>query len=89
MLTLCKQDTKLKKPFIEFLNMLWKDNASSEQGRNEGGAMPRAPNHYGGAKSLRRAPKSFNNVATTFLNNTRPSERPQVRTWGCQTCFLA
>jgi len=32
------------------------------------GAIPRVPNHYGGAESLQWAPKSPNNVASTFFN---------------------
>jgi len=39
------------------------------QRRNEGGkmgAIPRVPNHYGGAESLQWAPKNLNNVASTF-----------------------
>ena len=48
----------------------------------------RAPNHCGGAESLRGAPKSPNNVTSTFFNNRSPSERPQVRTWERQTCLL-
>jgi len=61
------------------------------QRRNEGGqggTIPRAPNHYGNAEWLWGAPKSHNNVTSTFFNSTFASERPQVRTWGCQTCFL-
>jgi len=41
------------------------------QGRNEGGTIPRAPNHYGGVESLwglRGAPKSPNNVTNTFFD---------------------
>jgi len=41
------------------------------QGRNEGskgGTIPRAPNRYWGAKSLRGAPKSLSNVTSTFIN---------------------
>jgi len=41
------------------------------QGRNEGGqggTIPRAPDHYGGAKSLRTASKSPNLVTSTFFN---------------------
>jgi len=33
-----------------------------------GGTIPWAPNHYGGAKSLRGAPKCPNNVRSTFFN---------------------
>jgi len=41
------------------------------QGRNEGGKrgkIPRAPNHCGGAKSLRGVPENPNNITTTFFN---------------------
>jgi len=41
------------------------------QGYNEGdkqGTFPRVLNQYGGAKSLREAPKSPNNVTRTFFN---------------------
>jgi len=41
-----------------------------------------ASNHCG------RGPKSYNNVTSTFFSSTFASERPQVRTWGRQTCFL-
>jgi len=51
------------------------------QRRNEGGTIPRAPNYCGGAKS-------HNNVIALFQNSIFASERPQVRTWGRQTCFL-
>jgi len=56
--------------------MLWAmhckvtDSIYCGQGRNEGGnggTISRAPNHYGGADSLREAPKSLNNVASTFF----------------------
>ena len=57
-----------------------------KQGRNEGGkggAIPRAPSHYGGAEKSQRCHKYF------LQYSTFASERPQFRTWGCQTCFLA
>jgi len=41
------------------------------QGRYESGkgdTIPWEPNHYGGTELLRRAPKSHNNVASTFFN---------------------
>jgi len=41
------------------------------QGRNEkgkGGTIPRAPNHHGGAESLREAPKRPNNVTSAFFS---------------------
>jgi len=41
-----------------------------------GDTISRAPNHYGRAESLPYAPKSPNNVASTFLSSTFASERP-------------
>jgi len=41
------------------------------QGRNEGGqggAIPQAPSHFGGVKSLRGTPTSSNNVTSTLFN---------------------
>jgi len=62
------------------------------QGRNEGG---KGGTILGEAESLwgRRMtaglPKSPNNVTIYFLQySTFASERPQVRIWGRQTCFL-
>ena len=39
-------------------------------------AIPRAPIHYGGAESLREAPKSPNTITSTFFNtvNLLPKE---------------
>jgi len=34
----------------------------------KGGTVPRAPNHYGGAKSLRGALESLNKGTSTFFN---------------------
>jgi len=59
-----------------------------KQRRNEGSAIPRAPNHHGDAESLREAPKRHNNATNTFFNSTFASDRPQVRIWGRQTYFL-
>jgi len=56
------------------------------QRRNEGGQGGR---NSLGAEPLRRAPKSPNNVASTFFSSTFTSKRRQVRTWGRQTCFLS
>ena len=62
------------------------------QGRNEGGqgdTIPRAPNHYGGAESLRRAPKSPNNVTNTFFNTAHLLPKDSgSNTGGCHACFL-
>ena len=41
--------------------------AGAQRGE-QGGAIPQAPNHYGGAKRLRGAQKSSNNVTSTFFN---------------------
>jgi len=52
--------------------------------RGQGGTISRAPNHYGGGK---KSQQCYNH----FFQNSRPtsaSERPQVRTWGRQTCFF-
>ena len=52
--------------------------------RGKGGTIPLSPNHC-------RGPKSHNNVITYkhfFQNSTFAFERPRVRTWGRQTCFL-
>ena len=61
------------------------------QGYNEGdkqGTFPRVLNQYGGAKSLRGASKSPNNVTLYFLQySILASKRPQVRICGRQTCF--
>ena len=54
------------------------------QGRNDGckgGTIPRAPKHYGGAQSLRvaewlqEAPKSHNNVTSTFFSTVHLSPK--------------
>ena len=61
------------------------------QGRKDGGkegTIPRATNHYGGAKSLRGAPKSPNIVTSTFLTIVNALTKDLIRTWGRQTCFL-
>ena len=42
-----------------------------------------------GAESLRGSKSSSNVMSTFFQNSTFASERPQVRTWGCQTCFMS
>jgi len=48
----------------------------------KGGTITRAPNHYGDAETSQQCHKHLLQY-TTFV-----SERPQVRTWGRQTCFL-
>ena len=58
----------------QIIAVLW-----SVQGRNEGaqgGHNFRAPIHYGGAESLRRAPKSPQNITNTSFSavNLRPKE---------------
>ena len=69
--------------------VLW-HNPRGVTREGKGGAIPWAPNHYGGGELLRGAPKSPNNVTSrpTFFNSGFASERPQVRTWGRHTCFL-
>ena len=48
--------------------------AAANQGCNEGGTIPRAPNHYGGAEALRvvsndcGGAESLKNVTSTFFN---------------------
>ena len=63
--------------------------------RGKGGAIPRAPNHSGGTEILRGGPNDCGGAKKSqqrhkhFLQySTFASERPQVRTWGRQTCFL-
>ena len=64
------------------------------RGVTRGGTIPRAPNyygapnHYGERRITAGAPKSPNNIF--FLQySTFASQRPQIRTWGHQTCFLS
>jgi len=55
------------------------------QGPNDGGqggAIPRAPNHYGGAEKSQQCHMYF------LQYSIFASERPQVRTWGRKICFL-
>jgi len=54
-----------------------------QQWRNEGGTIPRAPNHCGVAEKPQQCHKYFLQYST-FV-----SERSQVRIWGRQTCFLS
>jgi len=54
--------------------------------RKQGGTITRAPNDYGGTKSLQGPRKLANNVTSTFFNTVE--ERLQVATRGRQTCFL-
>jgi len=61
-----------------------------DQGRNEGGTIPRTPNHYGGTEWLQGAPKSPNNVTSTFLKTVLfHSERLQVWKTGAPNLLLA
>jgi len=79
---------------VAFHTALW----FNQQGRNrgdKGGAIPPAPDHSVGTEILRGrrmivgVPKSPQQCHKHFLQySTFSSERPQVRTWGCQTCFL-
>ena len=50
--------------------------STAAEGGGKGGAIPH------GAESLRMAPKSPNNVTSTFFNNSFAPKRPQVRTCG-------
>ena len=49
---------------------------------DNGGAIPRAPNHYGSAEMSQKCHKYF------LQYSEFASERAQVPTWGRQTCFL-
>jgi len=51
-------------------------------GGGKGDAIPRAPDHYGDAEMSQQFHKYF------LQYSKFPSGRPQVRTWGRQTCFL-
>jgi len=44
------------------------DYKGRKRRRGKRDTIPRAPNHYGGADSLRGTPKSPNNVTSTFFN---------------------
>jgi len=65
------------------------------QGRNErgkGGTIPRAPNHYGGAESLRGAPKRPKNVTSTFFRTVHLLPKDLRSAHGgakLQTCLLS
>jgi len=58
--------------------------------RNKGGAISRAPNHYGGGEWLREAPKTRNNVTSTFVNAWIYVyfRRTSGANMGRQSCFL-
>jgi len=60
------------------------------QRQKEGGTIPRAPNHDGGAEPLQGAPKFPNSVTITFFNTVYllPKYSTSVSNMGCQTCFL-
>ena len=53
-----------------------------------GGTIPRASNHYGGVEALWGRQKSQECHKYFIQYSTFASGRPQVRTWGCQVCFL-
>jgi len=76
--------TMSAKVFLTFLH--------GKQGRNEGASGAQSVGCRiisGSAESLQEAPKSPNNITSTFFTyGTFASERPQVRTLGRQTCFL-
>jgi len=49
-----------------------------------------APNHCGGRQmTAKGAGKSQQYHKYCLQYSTYAFERPQVRTWGCQTCFLS
>ena len=59
------------------------------------GTIPRGPIHYGGAELLLEAPKSPNNVTSTFNTVNLPSKElrcdrrgAKLRPWGRRICFL-
>jgi len=54
----------------------------------KGEQFPGCRTTAGGAESLRWQLKSLNVTCTFFNTSEIASERPQVRTWGRQTCFL-
>ena len=54
-----------------------------DQGRSEGGTIPRGPNYYGGPETSQQCHKYF------VQYRSFASERPQAPTWGSQICFLA
>ena len=61
-------------------------NDDCSQGRKdgeEGGTIPRAPDHYGGAEKSQQ----FHNYL--LHSDIFASGRPQVRTWERQTSFLS
>jgi len=60
------------------------------QGRNQGvqgDAIPRAPSQYGAPNHRMGAEKSQKCCKYLLQYSEYASERPQVRTWGCLTCF--
>jgi len=56
--------------------------------RGQGDAIPWAPNHYGGENYCGKRRKVPTMSQVLFQCSIFASERPQVRTWGRQTCFL-
>ena len=55
----------------------------------KGGTIPQAPNHYRGRRmTAEGAEKSQQYHKYCLQYSTYTSERPQVRTWVRQTCFL-
>jgi len=74
---------------------IWLGPGNYAQGGGKGGIILRAPHHYGGDESLWGlsnvcgVAEKFQQFYKYFLQYSKlPSERPQVRTWGRQTCFL-
>jgi len=58
-------------------NEMYRQDKAYVKGRNKGGTIPRASNHYEGAGNP-------NSVTGTKL----ACKRAQIRSCGCETCFL-
>jgi len=71
--------------FVKTLLPFSKRSLLSLSERNEGekrGTIPRSPNYYVCSEKSQQCHKYF------LQHSTFTSERLQVRTWECQTCFL-
>jgi len=86
------KDSPMHLVSIEYHGLLRRVAARSNQGRNDGGQegkIPhvritmRASNDCGGRRKVLTRSQVLQCSRPTFA-----SERPQVRTWGRQTCFL-
>jgi len=62
--------------------------------KGQGGAVTRAPNHSGGAEILRGRRMITGTQKIRTMSHVHSSiqhicfRNPQVRKWGCETCFL-